>query len=100
MRFKGKDRLPREIAQELNVERLMTGAVVRSGDRVCVTAQLINPTTEVQEWAHNFEHDLRDILSLQNEIVGAIIQELKFQLIPQDEARLASAPLIWCHASI
>ncbi len=92
MRFKGKDTPPKQIAQELNVKRLITGTVVRSGDRVRVTAQLINPATEAQEWAHNYEHDLRDILSLQNEIVSAITQEVKLQLTPQEEARLASAP--------
>jgi serine/threonine-protein kinase len=92
MRFKGSEKPPQEIARELNVTRLITGTVLRSGDRVRVTVQLINPATQAQEWAHNLEHDLRDILSLQNEIVGAVIQELKFQLTPQEEARLASAP--------
>ncbi|NIO49398.1 MAG: protein kinase [Candidatus Aminicenantes bacterium] len=91
MRFKGKDTPPKKIAQDLNVKRLMTGTVVRSGDRVRVTAQLINPTTEAQEWAHNYERDLRDILSLQNEIVSAITREMKLQLTPQEETRLASA---------
>ncbi len=91
MRFKGKDTPPKQIAQELNVKRLITGTVVSSGDRVRVTAQLINPTTEAQEWAQNYEHDLRDILSLQNEIVSAITQEVKLQLTPQEKARLASA---------
>jgi serine/threonine protein kinase/Tfp pilus assembly protein PilF len=91
MRFKGKDTPPKQIAQELNVKRLITGTVLSSGDRVRVTAQLINPTTEAQEWAQNYEHDLRDILSLQNEIVSAITREVKLQLTPQEKARLASA---------
>jgi len=91
MRFKGKNTPPKKIAQELNVKRLITGTVVSSGNRVRVTAQLINPTTEAQEWAHNYERDLRDILSLQNDIVSAITHEVKLQLSPQEEARLASA---------
>jgi TolB-like protein/Tfp pilus assembly protein PilF/predicted Ser/Thr protein kinase len=94
MRFKGKNTPPKKIAQELNVKRLITGTVVRSGDRVRVTAQLINPTTEAQMWAHNYERDLRDILSLQNEIVSAITREVKLQLTPQEEARLTSAPTV------
>jgi TolB-like protein len=94
MRFKGKDTSPKQIAQELNVKRLITGTVVSSGKRVRVTAQLINPMTEAQEWAQNYESDLRDILSLQNEIVSAITQEVKLQLTPEDEARLASAPTV------
>ena len=94
MRFKGKDMTPKQIAQELNVKRLITGTVMSSGERVRVTAQLINPTTEAQEWAQNYERDLRDILSLQNEIVSAITREVKLQLTPQEEARLASAPTV------
>jgi TolB-like protein/Flp pilus assembly protein TadD/predicted Ser/Thr protein kinase len=91
MRFKGKDTAPKKIAQELNVKRLITGTVLSSGDRVRVTAQLINPTTEAQLWAHNYERNLRDILSLQNEIVSAITHEMRLQLTPQEKARLESA---------
>jgi tetratricopeptide (TPR) repeat protein len=58
---------------------------------VRITAQLINPTTEAQVWAQSYERDLRDILSLQNEIVSAITREVKVRLTPQEEARLASA---------
>jgi serine/threonine protein kinase len=94
MRFKGKDTSPKKIAQELKVKRLITGTVVRSGDRVRVTAQLINPATEAQVWAHNYERDLRDILSLQNEIVSAITSEMRLQLTPQEKARLAIAPTV------
>ncbi len=92
MRFKGKDTPPKKIAQELNVKRLITGTVLSSGDRVRVTAQLINPTTEAQLWAHNYERNLRDILSLQNEIVSAITHEMRLQITPQEKARLESAP--------
>jgi serine/threonine protein kinase len=94
MAYKGKDITLKEIAQELNVKRLITGTFASSGGRVRVNAQLINPDTDAQEWAHNYEHDLRDILSLQNEIVTAITQEVKLQLTPQDEARLATAPTV------
>ena len=94
MRFKGKNTPPKKIAHDLNVKRLITGTVMCSEDRVRVTAQLINPTTEAQEWAHNYERDLRDIISLQNDIVSAITHEVKLQLTPQEEARLASAPTV------
>jgi serine/threonine-protein kinase len=91
MRFKGTKTPLRAIAQELKVDALITGAVLRSGDRVRVTAQLINPTTEAQLWAHSYERDLSDILSLQNDIVSAITREVKVQLTPQEQTRLASA---------
>ncbi|MEW5901552.1 MAG: protein kinase, partial [Acidobacteriota bacterium] len=91
MRFKGTKTPLSKVAQELRVEALITGAVLRSGDRVRVTAQLINPNTEAQVWAQSYERDLRDVLSLQNEIVSAITREVKVQLTPQEEKRLASA---------
>jgi len=91
LRFKGTKTPLHKIAQELKADALITGAVLRSGDRVRVTAQLINPTTEEQLWAHSYERDLRDVLSLQNEMVSAITREVKVQLTPQEETRLASA---------
>ena len=63
MRFKGTKTTPHKIAQELKVGALMTGAVLRSGDRVRITAQLINPATEAQMWAHSYERDLSDVLA-------------------------------------
>ncbi|MFZ2054632.1 MAG: protein kinase [Candidatus Aminicenantales bacterium] len=91
MRFKGTKLPLSKIAGELKVDVLITGAVLRSGDRVRVTVQLINPATEAQLWAQNYERDLRDVLSLQNEIVSAITREVRVQLTPQEETRLASA---------
>ena len=91
LRFKGTKTPLSKIAQELKVDGLITGAVLRSGDRVRVTAQLINPATEAQIWAQSYERDLRDVLSLQNEIVSAITREVNVRLTPQEETRLASA---------
>ena len=92
MRFKGEPKTSLgKIAQELKVSVLMTGAVLRSGNRVRITAQLINPATEAQIWAQSYERDLSDVLSLQNEIVAAITREVKVKLSPQEETRLASA---------
>jgi TolB-like protein/tRNA A-37 threonylcarbamoyl transferase component Bud32/Tfp pilus assembly protein PilF len=91
MRFKGTKVPLSRVAQELNVNALITGAVLRSGDRVRVTAQLIDPKTEAQLWAQSYERDLRDILALQNDIVSAITREVKVRLTPQEETRLASS---------
>lgn len=91
MTYKGKNSPPRKIAQELHVKALITGAVKRAGDRVHVTAQLINPTTGAQVWAHSYERDMRDVVSLENEIVAAITREVNLQLTPQEKLRLASA---------
>jgi serine/threonine-protein kinase len=91
MRYKGKNTPPKKIAQELHVKALITGALRRSEDRVHVTAQLINPTTGSQVWAHSYERDMRDVMSLENEIVAAITREVNLQLTPQERSRLASA---------
>jgi TolB-like protein len=90
MRFKGTKRTLREIAHELKVDTLITGAVQRSENRVRVSVQLIDPATETQLWAQSYDRDLRDVLSLQNEIVSAITREVKVQLTPQEETRLTS----------
>lgn len=91
MTYKGKHTPPQKIAQELHVKALITGALRRAGERVHVTAQLINPTTGAQVWAHGYEHDVRDVVSLENEIVAAIAREVNLQLTPQEKSRLASA---------
>jgi len=90
LRFKGTKTPLSQIAQDLKVDGLITGAVLRSGDRVRVTAQLIDPATEAQIWAQSYERDLRDVLTLQNEIVSAITREVNVRLTPQEETRLAS----------
>ncbi len=89
MRFKGKKTPLSEIARELKVDGLITGSVLRSGNQVRVSAQLVDPSTETQLWARAYERDLRDILSLQNDIVSAITREVKVRLTDQDETRLA-----------
>ncbi len=89
MRFKGTKMPLSEIARELKVEGLITGSVLRSGDRVRVNAQLIDPSTGTQLWARGYERDIRDVMSLQNDIVAAITREVRVRLTAQDETRLA-----------
>ncbi|TDI11404.1 MAG: tetratricopeptide repeat protein [Acidobacteria bacterium] len=90
MRYRDTDKSLPEIAQELGVDAVITGSVFREGDRVRITAQLIKAATEEHLWAERYERELRDVLSLQNEIVVAITREINLQLTPQEEARLAS----------
>jgi serine/threonine-protein kinase len=91
MRYKGTNKSLPEIARELKVDALITGAVLRGGDRLRITAQLINPTTGAQLWADRYDRDLRNVIYLQNEIVAAITREIRLQLTPQEQARLATA---------
>jgi serine/threonine protein kinase/Tfp pilus assembly protein PilF len=79
-----------QIAKELNVDGVIEGSVERSGDRVKITAQLIDAPKDQGLWADSYNRDLRDILSLQEEVAGAIAREVGVALTPQDETRLSS----------
>ena len=95
MRYRGSDKPLPEIARELNVDAVLDGSTLRSGDQVRITAQLINAATEEHLGADRYERELRDVLSLQNEIVVAIAREIELQLTPaQDQTRLARARLV------
>ena len=89
MRFGKSDRSPREIASELGVNALITGTVLRSGNKIRITAQLIDPNTERQLWGESYEREIHDVFALQNEIVTAIAREVQLQLSPGDRATLA-----------
>ncbi len=91
MRYQGTKKPLSEIARELKVDALITGAVLRAGDRVRITAQLVNPETEEQLWTERCERDLRDVLRLQNELTTAIAGEIRVKLTPKEHARLATA---------
>ncbi len=91
MQYKGAKRPLPQIAKELNVDAVIEGSVLRSGDRVRITAQLIGAVPERHLWARNYERDLRDVLSLQGEIARTIADEVKANVTPDVQARLASA---------
>ena len=80
------------IAQELNVEAVVEGSVLRSGKRVRITAQLIDAKAERHLWAESYERNLGDILGLQSEVAEAIARQVRAKLTPQEKTRLASAP--------
>jgi serine/threonine protein kinase len=89
MYYKGKQRPLREIAAELNVDALVEGSVMRSGDRVRVTAQLVEGATDRHLWAQSYERDLRDVLALQADVARAIAAEVEAALTPGEATRLA-----------
>jgi eukaryotic-like serine/threonine-protein kinase len=91
MRYKGTQKSLPEIARELNVEAVVEGSVLRSGDRVRITAQLIEAQTDKQLWSESYERDLRDILALQREVARTIASEIRVKVTPQEQMRLASA---------
>jgi TolB-like protein/DNA-binding winged helix-turn-helix (wHTH) protein/Tfp pilus assembly protein PilF len=77
-----------EIARELNVEAVVEGTVLRSGERVRITAQLIQVPAEKHLWAQSYEGDLKDTLALQNNVARAIAEQIQVTLNPQEEAAL------------
>jgi TolB-like protein/Tfp pilus assembly protein PilF len=91
MQYKGAKRSLPQIAKELNVDAVIEGSVLRSGDRVRITAQLIGAVPERHLWARNYERDLRDVLTLQGEIARTIADEVKANVTPDVQARLARA---------
>jgi TolB-like protein/Tfp pilus assembly protein PilF len=90
MRYQRTEKTTREIAQELHVDAVVEGAAQRSGDRVLITAQLIEGLSERHLWANSYERDLRDTLALQNEVAQAIAQEIQVKLTPQEQVRLTA----------
>jgi TolB-like protein/Tfp pilus assembly protein PilF len=91
MQFKGSKEPLGEIAGELGVDALVEGAVVREGDRVRVTAQVVRASPEQHLWAESYERDLRGIVALQGEVARAIVGEIRVELTPQEQTRLAGA---------
>jgi serine/threonine protein kinase/TolB-like protein/Tfp pilus assembly protein PilF len=90
MTYKGAKKSLPQIARELNVDAVIEGSVLRSGQRVRITAQLIHAQTDRHLWAESYDRELRDVLALQSEVAGAIANEIKIKLTPQEQARLAS----------
>jgi TolB-like protein/DNA-binding winged helix-turn-helix (wHTH) protein/Tfp pilus assembly protein PilF len=80
-----------QIGRELGVDAVVEGSVVRSGNRVRITAQLIQVATGRHLWAESYERDLGDVLMLQGEVAGAIVSEIKLKLSTAEQARLARA---------
>jgi TolB-like protein/DNA-binding winged helix-turn-helix (wHTH) protein/Flp pilus assembly protein TadD len=91
MRYKGTKKGLPEIARELNVDAIVEGSVMRSGNRVRITAQLLHAPTDKHLWAETYERDLGDVLKLQNDVAQAIAQQVRAQVTPQQQARLRAA---------
>jgi TolB-like protein/DNA-binding winged helix-turn-helix (wHTH) protein/Tfp pilus assembly protein PilF len=90
MHYKGTTETMPQIARELNVDAVLEGSVQRSGDQVRIRAQLIYASTERHLWAKSYQGSLGDVLALQNEVARAIAHEIKIQVTPQEETRLAN----------
>ena len=91
MRYKGTRKPLPEIAKELNVDALVEGTVLRSGNRVRITANLLHAPTDRHLWAETYERDLQDVLSWQDEVARAIADEVKAKVTPDIQVHQAGA---------
>ncbi len=91
MQYKGTKKSAPQIAKELNVEAVVEGSVLCSGDRVRVSVQLIQAVPERHLWANTYDQDLRDVLAVHSEMARAVAGEVRAKLTPQEERLLLSA---------
>jgi eukaryotic-like serine/threonine-protein kinase len=94
MHYKNTNKTLPEIARELNVDGVVEGSVMRSGNRVRISAELIHAETDQHLWAETYERELDDVLRLQSEVAQTIAQQVRVQLSPEQKARLGSAPRV------
>ncbi|MCX6554352.1 MAG: protein kinase [Candidatus Aminicenantes bacterium] len=91
MQYKETKKPLPQIARELGVEGIVEGSVMRSGNRVRITAQLIDARQDRHLWANNYEREMTNVLALQSEVVRAIAGEIRVQVTPQEHARLCTS---------
>jgi TolB-like protein/DNA-binding winged helix-turn-helix (wHTH) protein/Flp pilus assembly protein TadD len=83
-----------QIARELNVDAVVEGTVLRSGDRIRITAQLIEASADKHIWSQSYEGELRDTLALQNQVARAIADQIRINLNPQEQAALKNIKVV------
>lgn len=90
MAFEGRRVSLPAIGRELHVDAALEGSVRQQDGRVKVSIQLIHAPTDTHLWARDFERDAADLLQLQSDIAGAVAEELRVQIRPDERARLSS----------
>jgi TolB-like protein/DNA-binding winged helix-turn-helix (wHTH) protein/Flp pilus assembly protein TadD len=88
MQYKRTRKPLAEIARALSVDAVVEGSVARSGDKVRITAQLIEARTDQHVWAEEYNRDLRDVVTLQGEVARDIAQEIRIAVTPEERAQL------------
>jgi serine/threonine-protein kinase len=91
MRFKDTTEPLPKIARDLGVDAVVEGSALLIGDRVRITAQLIEAATDRHIWAESYERDLRDVFSMQQEVARSIAAAIQVALTPAEKATLAEA---------
>jgi hypothetical protein len=87
MNYKGTHKSASEIARELGVSYLLEGSIGHVGDRVRVTAQLIQASDQTHMWSSEYDSDLGNLLQLESDVAGAIAQQVRIKLVAGTPAR-------------
>jgi TolB-like protein/DNA-binding winged helix-turn-helix (wHTH) protein/Tfp pilus assembly protein PilF len=91
MNYKSVHKSLPEIARDLNVDAIVEGSVSRSGERVRITAQLIQVSTDTHVWAHTYDEELQDTLALQSKVARDIAEQIRVTLNRQEQAALVKS---------
>jgi TolB-like protein/Tfp pilus assembly protein PilF/predicted Ser/Thr protein kinase len=92
MQYKDAKKPLPQIAQELNVDAILEGSVLRSGSKVRVTTQLVQASPERHLWAKSYESDLRDVLTLQSQVAQSVADQIRIKLTEEEKSRLRRPP--------
>jgi adenylate cyclase len=94
MRYRETDKAMPQIARELAVEGLIEGSILRDGDWVRITVQLIHGPSDQLLWTDSYERELRGVLALQGEVAQDIAQQVRVTLTPEEAGRLSTAQAV------
>ncbi len=94
MTYKGTTKALPQIARELGVDTVVEGSVLRQGNQVRITAQLIDARTDHHLWARSYVRNLNDILTLQDEVARTIADQIRIAVTPEERARLTRPRIV------
>jgi tetratricopeptide (TPR) repeat protein len=94
MQYKDSHKRLPQIARELGVDGVVEGSVLRSGDRVRITAQLVRGVTDRHIWAASYERDVRDLVTLEDGVSRSIAEQIQKQIAPRAPRQLASSAAV------
>jgi TolB-like protein/class 3 adenylate cyclase/Tfp pilus assembly protein PilF len=90
--YRGGNQTIRDIGQALQVAYVLEGTVRRLGNKIRITAQLIDTRTEIEKWTEKYDRDIADLFAVQNQISQSIVTQLKATLSPEEKSAIESPP--------
>ena len=90
MQYRGKNESVSKIASALHADAILEGSVMRVGNQVRITTQLIDGATDKHLWARSYQRELQDVLAIQEDVAKAIAEEIRVTLTPEERQRLSS----------